>query len=71
MTTVHVMSKKAPVFYWLQASAFARLCGVDTRKETISQISSIKREFIGKKKVKKRAYSHRCSKYYFFSVFLC
>jgi hypothetical protein len=41
--------KKTHVFYWLQASAFARLCGVDTRKEGISQISSIKRGFISKK----------------------
>jgi hypothetical protein len=41
--------KKTPAFYWLQASAFARLRGGDTRKEVISHISSIKRGFVGKK----------------------
>jgi hypothetical protein len=48
--------KKTPVFYWLQASAFARLCRGDTRKEDISHISTIKKGIYRQKRRLKRGH---------------
>ena len=69
MTTVHVMSKKKPVFYWQQASALH--ASMESIQYDFPHIKHKIEDSSAKKEVKKGTCILRCSKYYFLSTFLC